>query len=453
MATGVINEELNLYRDDAVQGEILERVTDTIKPLSANYEQTIQFEIPNQRLLHYLDPSNIYIEVQVGIEEPNGDPLKKGKKVFPINNLLHSLFSNLTVRLNNQTINESNGNYGYSAYLQHLLTFNKDYLNTQGHCFGWWNMDEEGSMNETDVTFNSYPKQVQDKTVTWGSTMNTPGARQLRFFKDNNDDETYHPVTLIGRPVGEIFYQEKFLPYNVNMTIILDRKRDSFVLMNGEGVQYKIVIKNIVLHVDYVKINPDVFAANEKRTSDVIIPIRRRVVKSYAIFQGLYSASINTLFNGQLPKRLVLCMVTNKAYEGAFDENPYNFQHFNLSELNINYNGVNKPSKPLQPNFEECEYLRCYRSLFEGTGKLDKNESIPISYDAYGSGYTVVVTDFCGDLGSADPSYKHLIDVGNITIDVKFKQPLGEAVTLLAYAEYENTIKIDQFKNVKLADF
>ena len=70
----------------------------------------------------HLDFANSYLHVKVKIERANGTPLEAGDTVGPVNNLLHSMFSQVDVSLNGTLITNSTTTYLYKAYLESLLT-------------------------------------------------------------------------------------------------------------------------------------------------------------------------------------------------------------------------------------------------------------------------------------------------------------------------------------------
>ena len=61
--------------------------------------------------------------------------------------------------------------------------------------------------------------------------------------------------------------------------------------------------------------------------------IRRAVCKTISIPNGFRDVSHEKLFSRQLPTRLVIGLVGNAAFNGAFDRNPFNFHHYNLMEI------------------------------------------------------------------------------------------------------------------------
>ena len=91
------------------------------------------------------------------------------------------------------------------------------------------------------------------------------------------------------------------------------------------------------MFVRKVKLMPSVFLAHAKtlERSRAKYPIRRVVCKSFTIPQNYLDVSHEKLFSGQLPTRIVIGLVDNRAYNGDRQRNPFNFQHFNLNEIAV----------------------------------------------------------------------------------------------------------------------
>jgi len=88
----------------------------------------------------------------------------------------------------------------------------------------------------------------------------------------------------------------------------------------------------------------------------------------YAIPQHYLDASHEKLFSGQLPTRLVIGLVTNQAFSGHAESNPFNFQHFKLNEIALYLDGQQQHAiRPIQPDYERGLYIRAYDSMFAGT--------------------------------------------------------------------------------------
>jgi len=112
------------------------------------------------------------------------------------------------------------------------------------------------------------------------------------------------------------------------------------------------------LYVQKVKLSLAVFLAHAKtlESSNAKYPLRRVVCKSVTVLQGFYDLTHEKLFSGQLKKRIIIGMVGNDAFSGRKEHNPYNFQHFNLTEISVFADGQNVQNiKALKMNYNNHE--------------------------------------------------------------------------------------------------
>jgi hypothetical protein len=120
------------------------------------------------------------------------------------------------------------------------------------------------------------------------------------------------------------------------------------------------------LLVRKVKISPSVYLARaktlESRTAKY--PIRLVICKSFTIAAGYLDASHEKLFSSQLPTRLIVGLVDNRAYSGDRERNPFNFRHLSLAEIGIYLDGQLYRLKPLKLDFAAGRYVAAYVGLF-----------------------------------------------------------------------------------------
>ena len=194
---------------------------------------------------------------------------------------------------------------------------------------------------------------------------------------------------------------------------------------------------------------PSVFLAHAKtlERGTAKYPVRRVVCKSFTVPQNYLDVSHEKLFSGQLPTRIVIGLVTNRAFNGHLQSNPFNFQHFNLSEIGLYLDGQQQHAvRPIQPNYGDGQYIRASDSLFAGTGKLYKDEGLFVSREDYDKGYALYAFDMTADLGEDD--HFSLVRQGSVRLALKFSTALTNTVTVIAYAEFENVIEVDSNRNI-----
>src|SRR5271156_3756496 len=156
-------------------------------------------------------------------------------------------------------------------------------------------------------------------------------------------------------------------------------------------------------------------------------------IMNYFFNSGVENISIPNLTPGIFPKCLFIGMVETAAYNGKYNKNPYNFQHFNLTEIGIMMNGQHTPSTPFKPNFTNEHFLREYLALFMATGRfgIHKDDN-GVSMKDFAGGCAIFPFTFAPDLsldGFAQP-----IRMSHIRLDIKFGSVLATNITLIVFA-------------------
>jgi len=205
-----------------------------------------------------------------------------------------------------------------------------------------------------------------------------------------------------------------------------------------------------VLYVRKVKLSPSVFLGHAKalQSGTAKYPVRRVTCKSVTIPAGYYDVSHEKLFSGLLPTRIIVGLVRNDAFSGSRARNPFNFQNFGLTEIAVYTDGQQHGQgiKPLKIDYANSLYVRAYSTLFGGTGKLFHDEGNDISRSEYADGYTLYAFDLSPDL--TDDEHFDLSKTGSVRLQAKFADALATPVTLIAYAEFQNLLEIDNNRNV-----
>ncbi|KAK3932720.1 hypothetical protein KUF71_002691 [Frankliniella fusca] len=206
-------------------------------------------------------------------------------------------------------------------------------------------------------------------------------------------------------------------------------------------------------HLDSVTISPSVLLAHAQalEKSPAKYPVNRIDIKTVTITQGLRDKTIDNLFLNSLPQRVIIGFVDNRAFNGDYTRNPFNFQHFNLNYIQMHVDGDPVPAQPLTPDFSNDLYMECYNTLFSGTGIHWKDEGNNISWSAYPKGSTLFAFDLSPDWSANQPHW-NLQRQGTLRLDLRFAAPLAQPINCIIYAEFQNLIEIDKNRNV-IVDF
>ena len=88
-------------------------------------------------------------------------------------------------------------------------------------------------------------------------------------------------------------------------------------------------------------------------------------VKTLTIPAGTQSKISDHLFQGQMPKRIVLGFVENASFNGDNLKNPFHFKNESVKKLEVSINGETISTRPYEPKFQGCLYLRSQFSLYK----------------------------------------------------------------------------------------
>ena len=215
--------------------------------------------------------------------------------------------------------------------------------------------------------------------------------------------------------------------------------------MHGNAAGCKVSLKEVVLFVHKVKPNSSIQLAHTKafQLATEKYPLRRVEVKSFTVPMVNRSITKENLFLGQLPTQIVVGVVDNDAYNGAIQKSSFNFKHNNINFIIIYRDGVQIPSKLLQPDFANDRFIRSYIRLFTQTGQYYRDTGNAISREQFKNGCALFAFDLTPQLDSAEIGFE-LIKHGNIRIEIHFADAVAQTLTAVAFAENDNLLEIDR---------
>jgi len=270
----------------------------------------------------YIDLANtmLYVGLQAKITKRNGTDLEAATVVAPVNLFLHSLFSQVDISLNGTQVTSSTNTYPYRAMLETLLSYGDDAKKSQ----------------LTPAKFyEDQPGRMDAFTIDNVDTRNSGLVERRKFTTQSKT------IDMIGRIHADMFFQSRYLLNEVDVKIKLTRSRDEFCTMSAAANASKVKVVSATLFMRKVKLSPSVFLAHAKALENTTAkyPISRVVCKTLTIPTQLMDVNYEKLFSGQIPTRIVVRLVRNDAFNEHTTLNPFNFQHFNLSEISVYFNG------------------------------------------------------------------------------------------------------------------
>lgn len=405
------------------------------RPLSTiSSSQQIQFSF-NSSKDEYINLRDMlfYIKLKINLKKATNVVAADWKKIAPVNNLLHSLFKNIHLDIDNKNVTRSTPNYSYKAYFESLLGFTESskcgYMSSQG-----WQPDFE----EHIKTFNDkYSEKITPSTIDTGG-----GGKSIELFGKLHIDLAMQPKSIVG---------------GTKMMVTLVPNEPNFYLWITEaGLDGQVNFEDAALYVSRSKIiQPIVEVHNHLLAKNTAkYPIMRGVIKTFPITSGLTDVNLDNAIVGQVPRRIFFGLVDSRGFNGDKTVNPYNFEHFDLNYLAASLDGEIFPSIPIKPNFSKELYAKEYLSLYDTLNQLNTDSSLVINMKEWANGLTIYGLTFapdpiddCNKSGYWNPKRK-----GAININMKFNTALPKNINAVIYIEYDNLIQIDSDRSV-ISDF
>ena len=394
-----------------------------------------EFHIPSDP--HFLDLSKNYIFLQLQITRPGGQPLRwdpnaaagqqhNDEKVGPIQMIGKTFFKQVKLFLGSKLAYDSGDSYAYRTYIETELNSNHEFKTTFLQAAGY-----EADSPEAHIDDN--------QNEGWGN--------RCDWFRTQNNQSTV--VEFMAPLHVDLFHQEKYLINQMDTRLELHRNDDTFALM-CHGANPRFLIKVVDMKWLVKKVDPaeSVTLALETalRKTTVKYPVRRVQIRTMQLEAGRRDTPTSTLFNGQIPRRMVICLVDNDAFHGTYTKSPFNFKHYNASSIQIIAGGVNYPPNPLVMDFTRNHITRPFVQMYEALGlaAIQKNNYLDMS--AFAHGKAMYVFDLSPD--GSDDSHWELLKEGATTVRMTFTEPIpAGGVKLVALAEFDNLITIDHFRN------
>ena len=381
----------------------------------------------------WLDLSECYLNIKLKIRKHDGSQLKYWNTAGehnppdmynqPVNLVLHSMFRQADLIMNEWLVYSSSENYPYWAYMTTSSYSAKSKKTWLCQLEGWY----------------------WDDATEYEATSNPAHEMKAKDMWNNGGGES---TQLRGRLHLDLVHQGRLIPNNVNVRLILTRSRQEFFMMSWASSQkpFQITIESATLDVRPVKLAPSEQLRLERvlaSLSGALYPITHVVVKNFTLSSGISTAEIDSLFVGQIPNKIFLFMVENEAYSGKYDKNPFNFQHFDLRCCSLSVEGKQLPQNGINIDVDNNEWIEAYYSYVKNCGLYPYDCGNGVTRGQYLGGSFIIVYDLTPNDAGDGVAYLTPRRFGTVKANLRFKTGLRKTVMLLAFATFDNTIKTD----------
>lgn len=387
-------------------------------------DSKLEFKVTGNAV-QYLDLNDSFLYLKLKIVAEDGSDLVANDDASTTNNFLHSMFSNCDVYISNKLIETSNNCYGYKAYIETLLSYGSDYLNSQGGC----------------ALF------VKDTHGCVANSKNEGYAKRKTFTAPSRVFELCDKLKI------DLKNSDRYILNNTNVSISLTRARDCFALLyNHSGTATDPVKNPQIKLIDasfYVRkqiLFPSIVISHQKLLesgNNAKYSHKATNVKIFTIPTGNQSFTEENIFYGNLPTRIIIGLVKGSAFSGNYASNPFRFESFGLNFISLTVNNIPIPIKALNVDFDKDQALLPYYLLFPNIGISSQDAGIIISREEYKDGNCLLAFDLCQ---SDQWGAMVLEKTGTVRVELQFSKALKSSVNCVVYSEHQRLLELDNFR-------
>lgn len=409
------------YKIDA---GVSQRLSRDYLPINANLNTTsindsyLEFIIhPSDR--EFINTENLFLEIKLKVKRANGEDLGDDSRVSVIDGLAHTLISRCTVYLNS-TICESNNFKGLWEYIKTITT--------------------SGVNEERTILQSNYYRKINS---TCKDTVNE------EFFGDSREEKEISLAVRNGVhlmvPINlNISSGDFYLLDNVELRIRLDLNSSAYVLLSHQDTEmYSYEIQLAKLHVEkilphssaLVSLNKTLLTKNINVEYVVDVPI----IKTHVFPTGYTSLTLDDAFNGYIPNKVYIFLISQTALSGNYTRNPTFLQNCNISSLRLDVNGnVHSHLTGSFPNNITQYFIKTLMGL--------SGDKTLLTHGNFKSGRTLFAFDLSN---SSSVDCINIQRKGNLRISLQTSSSVSENMTLFLVGMTNGTIFINSERAVR----
>lgn len=379
-----------------------------------------------------LDMNNMYMFMRAEVRDENHDTRKYNSNtdLTCTNFLLSTMWKSIECRVNGHPINLSASQHtGYKSLMQAMLA-----------------VDSAGAES---LLPSMYTIESSSGAVYQSGASGTSSQKRRKLL---NLGKTF---TMCGPIVGVDFLQSDALlaPFN-SLSLTFTRHDDQFIFSTPKVVasgnslgaasienKPKLIVHEFGIFCKRIQLTHSALKSyfQPRAMQRYLSPLSE--VHTYALTTGITRKNIIVHTANVLPKQVVIGMVKTSALVGNYNENPFNFQPFNLSKLALKVNAIRVPQEPLEPDWDNKLFAREYIHLLNNTGRFKTPYGNGITMDTFELGCTLFPFDLTADACSS--YHLHGGKEGILEIELEWKTALVDQITVVVMTSKDQIVTID----------
>jgi len=382
----------------------------------------IEFIISNSLENIDLFNSFLHLELQVVKESPTGYIPIDDESVSPIAFLGATLFSQVEVKINNETISELNQNYHYQAYISTVCDLTKFAHKNQ----------LSGAMALFDVPGTMFvldPKTVAD--------VNLPLLRRHEAVSKGKIFTLQTPI------LQDIFLVPRVLPCETEIRLKLYFNRPDFLLLCPTAGKFHLKLLNSKFYVQKYHLSDSALTSQRSlmKRSMLMYPTTFQRTKTFYAQKDENSFYRNIITSSVLPRRAFVVQIDRDNYDGQIGLNPFSFKHNYLSELCFIIDDKKYPlGIGYTPDFLNDNYGKDYFLFLKELNFKNQNLVFDTAFE-WRSDYNIYCSQFAQDHSFGCP-YITEPRRGSLDLKISWTEPLKKNIVIMVVLDFYRVLTI-----------
>ena len=415
-------------------------------PASDDYDDLNEFRF--QVKVRLTDPANGYQGLKANVA--NSDANNTGN-TYCVNNFGHSIFGDITMRMNGVLMTEKSNTYHYRAYLETLLSYNREE--------GANKLAPQGWVNQLNVIAEMVATGANSDTPTGADWS---GNEELRALTSRLLSENWHtfiirphlPALKTGKrlvPGFQLDFELFLNPSSVylmgtpNKVTLTDKK---FPAIDNEEIKVTLLMRKVTLNASvYVRLQ------KERQVAKQIVryPVVRSEIRTFSFDGRTTQWEQDQVFVGWFLDRAMVGLLHSNAFNGDMSRYPYTFQKFGVTQIRQNLNGEEYPYRTLELTRDQAYEDLGYNRFLQASGAYNENKIPMLLPSDWGQGNndTLFMFNNVPSSKADDPQYRNPRQSDNVRLVIDFAAAVNHNITVLVWSEYENVHEINHLGGIK----
>ena len=448
-AESLMFKDTDLFSVENYEKDVISIVDHTFS--AANVDENGPYRIDvTENSKQYIKCKDMRVAMGFKITRSDGTELTFKDEVSFENLPISSIFDSVQVDLYNTQINElAQQEYAYKAYLETLLSFSKETLNSNLECA---------------MFYPEKPGFFDDTTNLWKVHGLSNDGTEVKLPEDHKNfgiwkrcfEARHGEVQLIAPLFVDFFETNKLLPPKTPFSLTFTRKTSNdFFLLTQETRKYKVTLTKLELKVPFVTLSEPLRAHHEKlfQSQEAKYKFQKVAVTRKQIgITGVTDITFDNCVPQALPKQIYFVMVDTSAYTGNVKESPFVFRHNDISRLQLRVEQEMIPIEPLKFDFSSAanNTREAYMHFLRNTGQDHSSSNILIRYSDWIRDKVIFAFDLSPD--RCNGFHLHRFKTGRLDILMQLKTALTKPITILVFAVYDNFLTLDNKGHVSITN-